>query len=250
MNSNTQFMAYTYTIVDSEATSNLQLQHYLEEYGEFACMAEARGINEGLNTIIKFLPDIVFINLNDSAPEYFRMVTELYQYVKELPLFIAISKTKDHAYDAIKYNFFDYWLLPYNEFDIRKTIRRLQKKMPLDERTPTLLLKSYNDYHYVNTDEILYLKADNNTTDFHMIDGSVISAYKTLKTFENQLPANFIRVHQSYILNRNFVSRINYGKSICSLKTGKTQLPFSRSYRENIDDLKKILSKNSISSSR
>jgi DNA-binding LytR/AlgR family response regulator len=80
-----------------------------------------------------------------------------------------------------------------------------------------------------------------------MQDGRTISAYKTLKTFEKKLPDNFIRVHQSYILNVNHVSRINYGKSICALKSGKTQLPFSKSYRQNIDGLKKILSKNTIS---
>jgi DNA-binding LytR/AlgR family response regulator len=177
------------------------------------------------------------------------MVTELYQYMKELPLFIAVSRTKDHAYDAIKYNFFDYWLLPFSEFDIRKTVRRLQKQLPQEEESPTLCLKSYNDYQYLNTDDILFLKADNNTTDFHMKDGSIISAYKTLKTFEGQLPKNFMRVHQSYILNKNYVSRINYGKSLCTLKSTKTQLPFSRSYRPNIDELKTILSRNSISSS-
>jgi DNA-binding LytR/AlgR family response regulator len=110
----------------------------------------------------------------------------------------------------------------------------------------TLCLKSYKDFHYLDTDEILYLKADNNSTDFVMKDGSTISAFKTLKTFENKLPKNFVRVHQSYILNINYVSRINYGKSICALKSGKLQLPFSKTYKDNIDSLKKILSKNTI----
>jgi DNA-binding LytR/AlgR family response regulator len=119
--------------------------------------------------------------------------------------------------------------------------------MPKEETISTLCLKSYKDFHYLNTDEILYLKADNNTTDFIMKDGRTISAFKTLKSFEDKLPKNFIRVHQSYILNINYVSRINYGKAICSLKSGKTQLPFSKSYKENIDSLKKILSKNTIS---
>jgi DNA-binding LytR/AlgR family response regulator len=175
------------------------------------------------------------------------MVTELHQYIKEIPLLIGISKSKHYAYDALKNNFFDYWLLPYSEFDIRKTILRLRKKIPQKANAQTLCLKSYKDFHYLDTDQILYLKADNNATDFIMQDGRTISAYKTLKTFEKKLPDNFIRVHQSYILNVNHVSRINYGKSICALKSGKTQLPFSKSYRQNIDGLKKILSKNTIS---
>jgi len=241
-------MEYTYSILDSDATSNLQLQHYLEDYGDFSLVSHARNSSEGLDSILKYAPDIVFVNLNDKAYDYFLMVTELYQYIKELPIFIGISKTKEYAYDAIKNNFFDYWLMPYNEFNIRKSILRLKKLMPKEKDIQTLCLKSYRDYHYVDTQDILYLQADSNATDFIMKDGTVISAYKTLKTYQQQLPKNFVRIHQSYILNTDYVSRINYGKSVCTLKLRKVQLPFSKSYRENVDDLKKVLSKNSIPS--
>ena len=241
-------MEYTYSILDSDATSNLQLQHYLEEYGDFCLVSHARNSAEGLNTILKFSPDLVFVHLNDSAYDYFQMVTELHQYLKDFPIFIGISKTREYAYDAIKNNFFDYWLLPYDEFNIRKAVLKLKKLTPKKTEDQTLCLKSYRDYHYVDTKNILYLQADNNSTDFIMKDGSVISAYKTLKTFQQQLPKNFVRIHQSYILNTDFVSRINYGKSLCTLKLRKVQLPFSKSYRENVDNLKKVLSKNSIPS--
>ena len=91
---------------------------------------------------------------------------------------------------------------------------------------------------------ILYLKSDNNSTDFFMKDGSVVSAFKTLKSFEKQLPGQFIRVHQSYIINSRYVSRINYGKSICSLNYGKVEeLPFSKTYKDKVDLLKQTLSK-------
>ena len=241
-------MEYSYLIVDSEATSNLQLEHFLDDYQDFMFLGHASSGEEGLNSILKFLPDVVFVRLNDSASEYFNMVTELYQYIKQLPIFIGISDTKTHAYEAIKHNFYDYWLMPYNEFSIRKSIFKLRNHLPTEREASTLVLKSYKDFHYLDMDEILYLKADNNTTDFFMKDGSRVSAYKTLKSFEKQLPAHFIRIHQSYILNTRFVARINYGKSVCFLKTGTEHLPFSKSYRANIDSLKERLSKNTISS--
>lgn len=240
-------MEYTYAIIDSDATSNLQLQHYLDEYGDFSCTAMARNDDEGLNAILKFSPDVVFINLNEKARSFFRMAMELHQYVEQIPLLIGISKTTDYAYEAIKNSFFDYWLLPYNEFDIRKSLLRLKKRMPKEAEPQTICLKSYSDFQYLNTDDILYLQADNNTTEFIMKDGSVTSAFKTLKTFENQLPRNFVRIHQSYIVNTDYISRINYGKSICALRSGQQQLPFSKSYKQNIDGLKKLLSKNTIS---
>jgi DNA-binding LytR/AlgR family response regulator len=218
-------MGYTYTILDSDAKSNLQLQHYLEEYGDFICNGVAQDSIEGLNAILKKTPDIVFIHLNEKAPEYFHMIMELHQYIREIPVFIALAHSQQYAYQALKNHFFDYWLMPFNEFDIRKTILRLKIKMPKEQQPQTLLLQSYKDYRYLNTNEIMYLQADNNSTDFFMKDGSTISAFKTLKTFENSLPSNFVRVHQSYIINTSFVSRINYGKGICTLKNTKLQLP-------------------------
>ncbi len=246
-------MDFNYSIIDSDATSNLQLQHFLEEYGDFSCSSLAKNSNDGLNAILKYSPDVVFVNLNENAPEYFQMVIELHQYVKKIPIIIGISKTKDHAYDAIKNGFFDYWLKPYNEFDIRKSLLRLKKQIPepapTQMRTQTICLKSYRDFQYLNTDDILYLQADNNTTEFVMKDGSIVNAFKTLKTFENQLPANFIRIHQSYIINTIFISGISYGKSVCTLKLRNLQLPFSKSYKSNIDEVKEHLSKTAIPTS-
>tara|TARA_B100001146_G_C16197433_1_gene442429 strand:+ start:2057 stop:2788 length:732 start_codon:yes stop_codon:yes gene_type:complete len=238
---------YNYNIIDSDAASNLQLQHYLEEYGDFTCTSIAKDSNEGINFILKYSPHIVFINLNEKAHEYFQMVMELHQYITKLPIIIGIAKGKQHAYDAIKNGFFDYWLMPYNEFDIRKSLLRLKKQMPVEAEPQTLCLSSYRDFQYINTDEILYLRADNNATEFIMKDGTINNAFKTLKTFENQLPKNFVRIHQSYIVNTDCISRISYGKSVCTLKQNKQQLPFSKSYRKNIDYLKQLLSKNTIS---
>ena len=241
-------MEYTYSIIDSDAISNLQLSAFLDEYEDFNCLGINKSPMDGLNNILKFSPDLVFVHLNENTTSLFQMVVELHQYVSTIPLFIGIAKTKEHAYDAIKNNFFDYWLQPYNEFEIRKSLLKLQKRVPKEDTTQTICLKSYNDFHYLDTTEILYLQADNNTTEFHMNDGTVTHAYKTLKTFEKQLPKNFVRIHQSYIVNTVYVSRINFGKSICALKKTKKSLPFSKSYRENMDNLKKSLSQKSVSS--
>lgn len=241
-------LEYSYTIIDSDAVSNLQLQSFLEDYGDLRCVGRSKTAPDGLNDVLKYSPDVVFVHLNTEASQLFQMVVELHQYIASLPLFIGVSNSKDYAYEAIKNNFFDYWLQPYNEFDIRKSILKLRKLLPEKEAEQhTLCLKSYKDFHFLDTNEILYLQADNNTTEFHMADGSVNNAFKTLKTFENKLPKNFVRIHQSYIVNTNYISRINFGKNNCALKSVDKPLPFSKSYRENMAELKQILSKSSVS---
>ena len=240
-------METSYTILDPDAASFLQLHHFLEDYDGLRHLGTDCDPDAALNSILKLKPQVVFVNLCERPAESFGMVRELYQYTSQLPYFIGMSKTRDHAYDAIKLQFFDYWILPYNELEIRKTLNKLNRYLPAEPAAPVICLQSYKDFQYLGADEILYLQADNNTTDFILRDGSRVSAFKTLKTFEEQLPENFIRIHQSYILNRNYVSRINFGKNRCSLRHAQVEIPFSRGYRQNVDALRAELAGRSIS---
>jgi len=98
-----------------------------------------------------------------------------------------------------------------------------------------ICVKSYGDYRYIDASDICYLQADNNSTDIHLNSGEMITAFKTLKHFEGVLTYPFVRIHNSYIVNTDFVSRIHTGNTVCHIKNTTTKLPFSKSYKENID---------------
>jgi DNA-binding LytR/AlgR family response regulator len=104
-----------------------------------------------------------------------------------------------------------------------------------------ICIKSYGDYRFLELDEIAFLKADNNSTDITMQNGEVVIAFKTLKYFEENLPENFFRIHNSYIVNKNYVSRVHTGNTVCYIKKSKTQLPFSKSYKENVEHIVSLL---------
>ena len=206
---------------------------------------------EALTLIFKNKPDIIFLDIDgtlDNLPEFLLDIT---QHCKKQPTFIALSASKGNAYDAYRYDFFDYLLKPLTELTLQRSVLRYQKKHPSNiceiacpkvRICETICLKSNKDYQYLNTIEILFLKADNNTTDFYMKDGSIVGAYKTLKTFENTLPQNFLRIHKSYIINSCCVSRIQYGKSICIIKKPFYKIPFTKTFIENIDTINATLS--------
>jgi two-component system, LytTR family, response regulator len=118
---------------------------------------------------------------------------------------------------------------------------RLQE-MPT-EKPLTICVKSYGDYRFIPANEICYLQADNNSTDIHLSNGEMVTAFKTLKHFENLLQTPFVRIHNSYIVNIDFVSRIHTGNSVCYIKNTTTKLPFSKSYKENIDKILEIITK-------
>lgn len=98
-----------------------------------------------------------------------------------------------------------------------------------------ICVKSYGDYRYIDAKDITYLQADNNSTDIHLNGGEMITAFKTLKHFEGILKYPFVRIHNSYIVNVDFISRIHTGNTVCHIKNSTIKLPFSKSYKENID---------------
>jgi DNA-binding LytR/AlgR family response regulator len=127
-----------------------------------------------------------------------------------------------------------------NDIEVRVTPMAIEKPAVAVVQQPdqslVICVKSYGDYRYIDSADILYFEADNNSTDIHLNNGEMITAFKTLKHFETVLPPHqFLRIHNSYIINVNQVSRIHTGNTVCYIKNSTTKLPFSKSYKENVD---------------
>jgi len=103
------------------------------------------------------------------------------------------------------------------------------------EKPLILCIKSYGDYRYMNAADICYFQADNNSTDIYLSSGEMVTAFKTLKHFESILVHPFIRIHNSYIINQNYISRIHNGNSVCYIKNSPKKIPFSKTYKGNVD---------------
>ncbi|MFN3752659.1 LytR/AlgR family response regulator transcription factor [Flavobacterium sp.] len=119
-----------------------------------------------------------------------------------------------------------------------KTIPATVENQVVIQKQQSLIIcvKSYGDYRYIDSNDILYFEADNNSTDIHLNNGEMITAFKTLKHFETVLPqTQFLRIHNSYIINVDQVSRIHTGNTVCYIKNSTTKLPFSKSYKDNVD---------------
>ncbi|SHG61493.1 LytR/AlgR family response regulator transcription factor [Flavobacterium defluvii] len=201
-------------------------------------------------------------------------IGELYRYLTVIPKIIITTTRKDLAFEAIQYNVFDYIIKPLTHVDLVKTLLKFEKtfldpkekqspdikpenttmpEIPVfkQENIPTVILdqniqqqiqkpliiciKSYGDHRYLNADDISYFQADNNSTDIYLNNGDMITAFKTLKHFEQVLSYPFIRIHNSYIINRNYIARIHNGNSVCYIKNSTKKIPFSKTYKSNVD---------------
>ena len=185
-----------FIIIDKSPNNVKTLTNFLEQFTKFNSLGVVNMYDEALEMCLQYSPNLIFLNLDDTLNQPLYFLKELQQLITLDSLVIVISKHKEKAYEAIKNGMVDLLLLPLKELDMRISVLKAEKVLD-NKRNSTICLQSYKDFRYLNTDEILFLKADNNTTDFYMKDQSVVNAYKTLKTFESRLPKEFIRIHKS-----------------------------------------------------
>lgn len=256
-------MNYSYIIIDDDQESVLKTKAIADSFSELAFLAIAHNYDDALNLILEHTPNLIFLEIdpvNKSSNLSLSLINELHRFLNVLPKIIITTSKKELAFDAIQYQVADYFLKPITHIDLRKSIFKLNKSnedsemysaktLVFDESSAPLVkqevlytevplilcIKSYGDYRYIDARDICYFQADNNSTDLHLNNGEMITAFKTLKHFEGLLTYPFIRIHNSYIVNRNYISRIHTGNTVCYIKNSTIKLPFSKSYKANID---------------
>ncbi|RXG14239.1 DNA-binding LytR/AlgR family response regulator [Leeuwenhoekiella aestuarii] len=209
-------------------------------------------LDSAYNNIIQYPPSILIVDFDHPVLKKsgLKPFEEIISYLSHFPILIGISSTKSYAYEALKAGFNDYLITPLKELEIRKSLLKFQNKIQLERKDCEMIcLKSYSDYRFLKVDEILFLKADNNTTDIFLKKEKEVTAFKSLGYFERKLPKCFFRIHNSYIINATAVRRINYNKALLFFEDGVNSfsVPFSRTYKKNVDNLKDILGKSDIS---
>ncbi len=125
--------------------------------------------------------------------------------------------------------------LPDEELPQENNIEIVREIKAVEEKPLIICVKSYGDYRFIEAKNICYLQADNNSTDIHLHNGEMITAFKTLKHFENVLQSPFVRIHNSYIVNIDYVTRIHTGNAVCYIKHTINKIPFSKTYKDNVD---------------
>lgn len=236
-------MKYSFVIIGNQKVEGIRLEEISFFFPNYSCVGNFPNNSQAIEYIIKFKPHLVFINMDFEEAingVTYNTVSDMFQYLDAIPYFIALNSSTACSFQAIQSGFSDY-LTQCDIHTLGKTLLRFEKRTPFPLQH-SICIRSYTDYQIINFQDIMYLKADNNSTDFKTVSGKSITAFKTLKHFEQNLPANFIRVHKSYIVNIQYVSRLQFSKSKCLLNFNQ-EIPISNSYRESLES---ILIKNGV----
>ena len=91
---------------------------------------------------------------------------------------------------------------------------------------PIIELKADKRTYRLRTSDILYLESLGNYVTCHLKDKRLIS-YTSLNECVSRLPGNFMRIHKSYIVNRENITSYNAE----DIEIGDKRLPIGRAFR-------------------
>ena len=210
-------------IIDDERNSrNALRQKLLNHCTNVLIIAECENGEEGIENIEKNKPDIVFLDVEMPRMNGFTMLQQLKNKNFEV---IFVTAYDHYAIKAIRYSALDYLIKPVEIDDLKNAINRVVEKMNtakpnarlelllqniVSEKTKftRIAIPTVQGLQFIKIDEIIYLEASANYTKFHLCNDVKYTVSKTLKEFEDMLPADiFIRIHNAYVINKNYVEK-------------------------------------------
>jgi len=218
----------TAIIIDDETNSRNALRQKITKHcNNVMIIADCENGEEGIEKIETQKPDIIFLDIEMPRMNGFTML----QQIKNKNFEVIFITAYDHyAIKAIKFSALDYLLKPVEVEDLKAAVEKVTQKRKqmdgnkrvellvqnfLEEKTAhqRIAISSMEGLQFVTTDDIIYLEANSNYTSFYLADNRKITATKTLKDFEEILPASmFIRIHHSYLINKNGIEKYIKGE--------------------------------------
>jgi two-component system LytT family response regulator len=228
-------------IIDDEPESRTAVSNILTNYCEdVEILGEAGDVASGIQLIRQTQPDVVFLDIQMPDGTGFKLL-ESFDDIQFQVIFITAFD--QYAIKAIKFSAIDYILKPVDPQQIIKAVQKLRKMSPeknqYSERIGMLLenkqkvtkiaLPTQNGYRLVRIGDIIRCEADNNYTNFYLRTTEKFLVTRTLKDYELMLDHDsFMRVHQSHLINLNFVEQYIKGDGGIAIMSDGSEVEISR----------------------
>lgn len=118
------------------------------------------------------------------------------------------------------------------ESDLKSTLKKL---IEINNNKKSIKIKSDYQTNYIDIEKIVCISRtkEEMKTKIITVDESVLTN-ESLISIEKKLDSRFVRVHRSYILNKNYIVKIDKKKNEIELKNGKIISYISRKGKKEI----------------
>ncbi len=236
-------------IADDEPLAHTLLENYIGRLKTLTVAGHAYNAFEILDFLGENDVDILFLDIN--MPDMTGL--EMLKTLSNPPIVVLTTAYSEFSLEAFDLGVMDYLLKPikFDRFlkavnriiDLKKTTHTTSVYLPenhekidkIDKTDKThndfIFIKDGTTNYKINFDDLLYIQAYGNFAKIYTTKQTIVAS-TTMKHLEDELPKHlFTRVHKSYIVNIQKVSKIE-GNTVFM---DKTTIPIGAIYKMGLD---------------
>jgi len=209
-------------------------------------VAESSDPSHAVKLIQDYSPEIVFLDIMMPGMDGFELLEKL--GTKNFKL-IFTTAHHEHALRALKIDAHDYLLKPVDYRELRCAVDRVRRNLLQDAHKKTgyeipdlshlfhktkLAINTKSGVESIDYTDIVSFESMSNYSKIYLCNAATLTTPKTLKEFETQLcnkKSNFMRVHNSYMINLEKVTRY-LKEEECIIMVNDQKIPVAKSRKE------------------
>jgi two-component system LytT family response regulator len=230
-------------LIDDEPLARSIVTEYLQAYPDFKIVQSCNDGFEGVKAITQHKPDLVFLDIQMPKINGFEML----ELIEQPPSVIFTTAFDEFAIKAFESHAIDYLLKPFSKERFDKAIQKwLQTRTQIQpaatssslindeirqpEERNRIVVKEGSNIKIIPVHDILYIEAYDDYVKI-FTSKEMFLKKKTMSFYEQHLnPSQFVRVHRSYIISLQQLTKIEPLEKetyIALLKTG-ARIPLSK----------------------
>jgi two-component system, LytTR family, response regulator len=231
-------------LIDDEPLARSIVTEYLQAFPEITIAQECNDGFEGIKAITQHRPDLIFLDIQMPKINGFEML----ELIEQPPSVIFTTAFDEYAIKAFESRAIDYLLKPFSRERFEKAVRKwLEQRNKADHKTVTqtllteeirqpeernrIVVREGSNIRIVPVHEVQYIEAYDDYVKI-FTQKEMFLKKKTMSFYENSLDTSqFVRVHRSYIINLQQLTKIEPLEKetyLALLKSG-AKVPLSKS---------------------
>jgi len=235
-------------LIDDELHCLRTLRILLTEYcPEVQLVEDCASAADGLKAIRKHKPDLLFLDIEMPGMNGFEML----EHFVDIPFAIIFTTSYDqYAIKAIRFSALDYLLKPIDPNELIAAVQKVQEQQQRpgaeqyrlllrqlqhhDQPLRKIAVPTAEGFELIPAEQVIRCEADDNYTHLFLKNKTKVIACRTLKEMEEQMQAFpfFLRVHHSYLVNLNEVTKYIRGEGGYLVMSDGSTVNVSRSRKE------------------
>ncbi|GEM_PF-423559 len=238
-------MKYSYIIIEDNPKAVESLKLFLNKYENFIEVGISDSVKKSVNLILEQKPDLVFLDVEIIDGKGFDVINELNKQFVKLPVFIMITSHDHYAKEALNNEVFYFISKPFDPDELERALHKFEKFYI--NNLKQISVKTSEGLFKVNLNDLLLIASDANYSYIYKTDSSFIYTSKTIKDYFSMLPEKFIRIHKSYIVNKDFIDLVSMKNKCIVLKTNANINPIKNFvYEKESGEITELIRNNKV----